>query len=114
MSTQKKDSDWVDEEPTKDSKPKSKAKIRLKPTKKGVVHKVTVKRVKSKALKAKTVDENKKITVNFKVLPKEYRSIRFKAKTLTNGNVTQMVRLAVAAWKPAKPLEGIRRTTRAV
>ncbi len=87
------ESDWVDEAPIK----------KAKPMKKKTAKKLT-----------KKTDETKKVTVNFKILPKEARAIKFKAKALTNGNVTQMVRLAVLAWNPAKKtLEGIRKTTRA-
>ncbi len=52
------------------------------------------------------------ILVNYRVTPTEAREFRGKANRLTNGNVTQLVRRAVAAWKPTKKeLQGIRKST---
>lgn len=97
--------DWVDE-PVKAPKPKKKVKQHAKLLEK------TKAKTQAKT-KKKVIDPNKKITVNFKIDPKEARAIKLKAKSLTRGNVTQMVRLAILAWKPAKnSLEGIRKTTR--
>lgn len=95
------DSDWVDE--PLEPKRKIKGKQKMKPKKKQAVK-----------VKSKKFDSNRKITVNFKILPSEARAIKLKARELTKGNVTQMVRLAVLAWQPSKrSLEGIRKTTRA-
>jgi len=102
------ETDWVDEEPTKKAKPKTMKK-------KTAAKKTNVKKLAKTAKPAKTAKAEviKKITLNFKILPKEAKAIRLKANELTNGNVTQMVRLAVLAWKPAKnTLEDIRKTTR--
>lgn len=108
MSNAKND-DWVDEEvPTKVSKKASK-----KPQPKG-------KNVKSKKKPYKKpggksgLKVGEKVTINYKILPTVAKQHKAKARLLTNGNVTQMVVRAVAAWNPSKKeLEGIRKSTAA-
>ncbi len=70
-------------------------------------------KTRAKAKAGKKLKAGDKVTINFKVPPAEAKTIKAKADKLTNGNLTQMVRLSILAWKPAKKsLEGIRKTTR--
>jgi hypothetical protein len=44
--------------------------------------------------------------MNFKIAPTEAKAFKVKANKLCNGNVTQMVRMAIWAWKPNKKTLG--------
>lgn len=69
---------------------------------------------KGKSKKVKKAVAAEKTTLNFKVVPAEAKAIKVKADKLCNGNVTQLVRLSILAWRPnKKALTDIRRTTRA-
>lgn len=96
----------------KPSKKAAKKKV-AKPSKKAAKKKASKKTAKKKG-KAKKVMTAEKATLNFKVIPSEAKAFKAKADKLCNGNLTQMVRLAVIAWKPKKQALGsIRPTTRA-
>lgn len=121
---QAKQDDWVDE-PAPKAKPKTKGKLKKNGKNKTVqkakaakkvkrVLKVGNKSKKSKKLAKKKLDPKQKITQNYKVIPAEALEFKRKANRLTRGNVTQLVRLSIRAWKPTqKELQGIRKTTRA-
>lgn len=97
----------------KPSKKAAKKKPVKKASKKATKKKASKKTAKKKG-KAKKVMTAEKATLNFKVIPSEAKAFKAKADKLCNGNLTQMVRLAVIAWKPKKQALGsIRPTTRA-
>lgn len=125
------DDEWIDEPVSspkeENKKPKTKVKrmpekkkakkapakkaIKKAPAKKAPAKKKAAKRAGKKIAKPSSI--SKKVTLNFKVIKPEAKGFYEKADKYTRGNLTQMVRLSVAAWKPSpKDLQGIRKTTR--
>lgn len=101
--------------PKAKSKPKAKVKQKAKPApkKKPPAKKTNGPAKRSKA-RGKRTRPPGKVTLNFKIIPKEAAAIRALADKSWNGNVTQMIRAKILGLSQSKQaLKNVRKTTRA-